>query len=299
MITCQSISKAWWALRPRSKTIRTIDKVLFVNRRQQHHYRPLENLVLQRRDADGPLRLASASFGNVHATHRRRPVGSGFEPLQKRGEIALQFLLILGGRHPVHSRSSVLARLPVRLPEPVHIHMMRKGCEHRLGHPPRKLCYPLLFRVHVVGSQCIHRVSHQRVHVPTRSFPPPALSGQIRRLHRYYDRAKTPCRPPKRLRRLRLLVPSHPLVLRVSGRLWRDRFPSGRVFTVCPPSAHLCRIILRWNDEGLPGSRGVRPVPLPCSRDPGRAVLPCRLRQSGVAPAKLTTKAAAFSPFRG
>jgi len=44
---------------------RAIDKVLLVDRPQQHHHRTLENLVLQRRDADRTLLRWVTCFGDV------------------------------------------------------------------------------------------------------------------------------------------------------------------------------------------------------------------------------------------
>src|SRR5215208_2873633 len=48
---------------------RAIDKVLLVDRPQQHHHRALENLVLQRRDADRALLRWIACFGDVNTPH--------------------------------------------------------------------------------------------------------------------------------------------------------------------------------------------------------------------------------------
>src|SRR5258708_29464353 len=71
------------------KTVRTVQKVLLVDRFQYHDDRPLKNLVFKSRDADG-TRVATRPLRYVHPLDRRRPVRAGLGAVQQRLEVAPQ-----------------------------------------------------------------------------------------------------------------------------------------------------------------------------------------------------------------
>ena len=97
---------------------------------QHLRQRPLDDLVLQRRDpqrAQPPVRL-----GNVHPPHRRRPVPPRLHPRVQVPQIALQVLRILRPPHPVRARRRVLTQGRERRPQPVEGDVMQQRGEPRL-----------------------------------------------------------------------------------------------------------------------------------------------------------------------
>ena len=130
---------------PRPEPARTIQKILLVHRLQHHQHRPLENLVLQRRDAyRAPV--VRPRLVQVHPAHRRRSIPPGLEPLEQPRQVRLQVSLVVRRRHPVHTRRRVLARSPVRL---AHPHLIDVVCQRRQGQlrlPPGQLRYLALSR---------------------------------------------------------------------------------------------------------------------------------------------------------
>jgi len=123
---------------------------------------------------------------------------------------------------------------------------------------------------------------------------------RIRRPHRYYCRAKTPCCHPDALRCLRTSVPpaflfSLSYLLQVPER---RATLQARVLRA-RPDGHPRQYLTRWNSEGLPGSWGVLPMPLPCSRDPGRAVLPCHFGSPVLPPLNRRRGPQRYGHFRG
>ena len=125
---------------------RAIDKVLLVDRSQQHHHRTLENLVLQRRDADRALLRRVACFGDVNTSDGWGSVKARLGSVQKRLEVGLQVLTVFVPRLAVHARRSPLAGAMVRFGEPRQIHQIRQGREAHLRRLARQLCYPFLSR---------------------------------------------------------------------------------------------------------------------------------------------------------
>ena len=71
--------------------------------------RSLEDLVLERRDADRPRELPIV-LRDAHATHGQRVVSTGTKPLQQRPEVLLQAFCILLRSLSVDADRTVLAR---------------------------------------------------------------------------------------------------------------------------------------------------------------------------------------------
>ena len=65
------------------------------------------------------------------------------------------------------------------------------------------------------------------------------------------------------------------------------------------PRGHPCAIASWWSSSGLPGSWRVPPVPLPCSRNPGRASLPCLSSKSVLPPQVRPRRPQQSCNFRG
>src|SRR6267143_2956971 len=125
------------------EAIRTVQKTLLVNCFQHHDHCPLEHLVLEGWNADGPRLRASPCLRDVHSADRRRHVATRLDPLEQRTEIFLQLPRILVGRLPVHPGSSALARAPIRFTQPIAVDVMGERRQCHLWHLARQLCYPL------------------------------------------------------------------------------------------------------------------------------------------------------------
>ena len=159
----------------RPKPIRAVVEILLVDRLQQHHDRPLEHFVLQRRDADGPG-LSASALRDMHPPHRRRPVRARLRAFQERPKVALQVFLVVRRRLAVHAHRAILARPPISLSQPCQIEVLVQGGQSLLRHLFRQLCYPSLSRRHEFGVRCLRHVSLQRSDNSTPRFPPPGPS---------------------------------------------------------------------------------------------------------------------------
>jgi hypothetical protein len=106
-------------------------KVLLVDRLHQHHDRPLEYLVLQRRNSDRAS-VATRAFRNVRPPHGRCAVRAGLGAFQERPEVSLQVLLVVGSRLPVHAHRPVLACTPICLVQPIQVEVLVQGSERHL-----------------------------------------------------------------------------------------------------------------------------------------------------------------------
>ncbi len=130
---------------------RAVQKVLLVDRLQQHHDCLLRHLILQGRDTQRSP--GSIGFGDVVASHRGRTVTARHHPDPEAFKVCLEIFLIVVSRAPVDARRAILARQSPRLEHPVEVNQMVQGCEHPLRVLPRLFGYPLPFRVHVCRAQ--------------------------------------------------------------------------------------------------------------------------------------------------
>jgi hypothetical protein len=129
----------------RPEAVRAVQEVLLIDGLQGHDDRTLEDLVLERGDADGPG-LRSGPLRDVHPPHGRRLVAAGLGPVQQRSEVALQVRCVARRRLSVHPRSPVLTRALVRREHPVDVDVVGGRRQCHLRRSPRQLCYPLLSR---------------------------------------------------------------------------------------------------------------------------------------------------------
>jgi len=121
-------------------------EVLLIDRLQHHDDRPLEDFVLKRWYPDWSGLLRPGSFRDMHPSHRRCPVGTGFGSVQKRTQIGNQVNFVVRSGYPVHTRSAVPARAPVGHEQPGEVEVVVQGSESHLRGLLRKLRYPLLPR---------------------------------------------------------------------------------------------------------------------------------------------------------
>jgi len=175
-----------------AEPVRAGQKVLLVNRLQQHHHRALKNLVLQRGDADRPRLLTRPALGNMHPTHRRRAVRAGLRAVEQMLEVRFQITLVRLRRHAVHAHRAVLARAPIRLFQPIEVHQIGQRSERHLRRLFRQCCYPFLFRGHGVRismhSSCVSKTGPWfGVSLPSNGSPAGRDSPPSSVLSRRYD----------------------------------------------------------------------------------------------------------------
>jgi hypothetical protein len=130
------------------EAIRAVQKVLLVDRFQQHDDRPLQDFILQRRDADGAGLSSRPAFRDVHTPHGGSLVRAGFRAVEQSLQVTLQVLFVFVRRHSVHADRSVLAGSSVRFFQPVDVHQVGQRGERHLRRLFRQSRYPFLFRGH-------------------------------------------------------------------------------------------------------------------------------------------------------
>ena len=148
-----------------------------------------------------------ARLREMHPSHRRRTIPAGFEQLERARQVRLQILLVICRRHAVHSHRSVLARLPVRFPQPCDIHVVRQRRQRRLRLSLSQF-RELYCRVEMVLRPGVRAIDPSRSSLtrPEASFRPvlwggfPDITGTIRGLRPLASR-------PVSLRYLRSAVP--------------------------------------------------------------------------------------------
>ncbi len=230
-------------------------------------HRPLQNLVLEGRNADGSTLLPIA-LRDVDAPHRGGPVRPGLRSLQQRPEVLLQLRRIGFARLAVHSDGAVLARPSVRFAQPLNIHVVCKRGESCLWLVLRQLRYPLEFREDALGAQCLLHRSLQQFHVMASPSLHGVPVGPVPPLLRYYETLRIPSdRPSPASFPSRSRYHRHPSFAPV--RVGR---PSRAGQGCCPASPTGC---LTWRRTGLPGSLGDLCVHA-LLFDPGGSAAPAR-----------------------
>jgi hypothetical protein len=95
----------------------------FVNGRQDGHHRRLDDLVLQRGDAERPL--SAMRLGYVLPARRQR-LRSYVNPTMEVCEVCLQVLRVLGPRHVVHARRGGLLQTQEGRPQGLNADVMKE-----------------------------------------------------------------------------------------------------------------------------------------------------------------------------
>ena len=136
----------------RPEPIREAPEVRLINLIEHGHHGLLNNLVLQRRDAQRSL--PSVSLRNVHSTRGLCPVRATMYAAVQIDEPIFQPRLILAPCHAVHPGSRILLQCFETLPQQIYRHMMQQSSEplllpfprhsahaaQSLGHPFPALC---------------------------------------------------------------------------------------------------------------------------------------------------------------
>jgi hypothetical protein len=115
--------------------------VLRRDRAQPQRHRPLDAVVLERRPPDRPR--AAGRLVEPRPLHWRRRIAPTAPPLVPVGEVRLEGLRIVRGRHPINPRRRLVAGPALGVPEPVDVPQGRQRRAHQRWRLPRLLRYPL------------------------------------------------------------------------------------------------------------------------------------------------------------
>ena len=130
---------------PGPKPVRAVQKLLLIQRLQDHLHRPLQHLVFEGWHTYG-AGLAPRALRYVHAPHRWSKVRSRLRSFQQSPEVTPKILGVLLGRLPVHPHRRVFARTLVGFQQPPQVDVIGQRGEAHLRMNPRQLRYPSLFR---------------------------------------------------------------------------------------------------------------------------------------------------------
>ncbi len=107
-----------------SETVRAVQKVLLVDRFQHLTHDVLDQLVLERRDSNGPL--LALILRDVDASDRLMAITLRLHPSVQVLEILLQVLPVLLLRDSIHTHRRIFSHAAVRSLQRRHIHQMRQ-----------------------------------------------------------------------------------------------------------------------------------------------------------------------------
>ena len=124
---------------PGSKTMRTIEKILFVNGLQPLTHGVLDQLVLTCRNAYWP-RL-TLSFGEVHPANRLMAVPLFLQPRMQVLKIRLQVPSILRLGDAIHPDRRIGSLTAIGALQSGHVDEVRQRVEPSFGFPLRSLNY--------------------------------------------------------------------------------------------------------------------------------------------------------------
>jgi hypothetical protein len=121
----------------RSKSVGKTPKVPLVDGVQDLHRRPLDDLIFQRRDADGPL--TAIRLRDVDPRHGARMVRSPLEPVGQLPQVCLQVVSISRPWLTIDPRGRVPVEAVVRLPQAIDVvDMVPQRRQRRHAVPPRR-----------------------------------------------------------------------------------------------------------------------------------------------------------------
>ena len=127
---------------PRPEAVAEPEELRLKDRHQNHiRHRPLENLVLQRRNAERSL--PSILLGYEHPPGRRRPVRAPVNATVQVGQSAFQSVRVHLPRHTVHARRRVLPQGVERVVQDIDRHMVEQRHKTLFRVPLRSLSYAI------------------------------------------------------------------------------------------------------------------------------------------------------------
>src|SRR5919106_2093102 len=211
---------------PRPEAVGETEEVRLVDGVQHLHYRALDDLVLQRGDAERPL--PAVRLGDVLPPGRLRPVGAPLYASMQIREVGLEVRLVLVPGDAVDARCGFALQLVKRKAQQVDVHMVQERRQPDLLIPPCGATYA----VHCLGYACpalgLVRAAPDRIALG----PAPSLHrlrsrkrGLVRRLHRYYERVRLPPAVHHRIGAFRLADADRAGGRARAARRWISRFP--------------------------------------------------------------------------
>src|SRR6266851_2590970 len=137
---------------PRPEAVAEPQEVRLVDRIQHLGYRPLDNLVFERGNAEGPA--AAVAFRDVRAAYRLGPVLSAVDPFVQALKVTFQRLLVLVHRHPIDPGAGG-PPLPSERPfERGNVDVMQQCCEPRLARASGRVIHTPEVRQQGLPAQC-------------------------------------------------------------------------------------------------------------------------------------------------
>lgn len=198
-------------LRPTgSEAVRESQELRLVNRLHEHPHRLLDDLVLQRRDAQRPH--LAIPLGDEDPAHGQRLVAPAVKAVLKSSELLLQVLAVLRPRRTIDTCRGPSLETLVRLPQQRHRQVAEQVVEPFLLVRLRAFAHPVQMHVDVLPALCRGRSGCPRFslgHAPSLH----RLDGRYPRLRRllagrYYERVRLLDAYPSGLRLLAFpLVP--------------------------------------------------------------------------------------------
>ena len=111
----------------RPEAVAEPQKVCFPDRVQHLDHRALDDLVLQRGNAERPL--PSVRLGDIHPPRRQRPIGAAVNAVLEILEPRLEICAVFPSPHPVHSSRRLPLQRLVGIPQQVDIDVMEERRE--------------------------------------------------------------------------------------------------------------------------------------------------------------------------
>src|SRR5437867_964698 len=275
---------------PRPEPVREPEEVDLIDRVQDRDDRALDQLVLQRGNAERPQ--PPVGLRDERSPDRLRPVRPSLEPSREILEIRFQALAVVPPRLAVDARCRVSLQRVVRGAQPLDVvHVVQERREPLLPVPLGCLTHPLERARRAYPARCPERVTLGRVPLgplPSLRRLRGRLLGLVRRLPRYYGAVRLPALVHHR--RVSLDFPMRSVAPSATDERGLSRFPFavlGRVLGVSDRAGSASASRYRRRRDSLPPSStasaprseswisrlNAQPVPPPvnASRAPSRA----------------------------
>src|SRR5437879_10520523 len=179
---------------PGPEPVRESEKVRFVDGVQHLDRRALDDFVFQRRNSERSL--PPVGLGDIHPTHRLRPVRSSLQPMGEILEIVLEGLAVVPPRLSIHAGRGFLLQTEVGDAQRFQVvDVVEKRREPYLLILTCCLTYPLQRTRRVFPARCPGRVLLWQVPFGQSSSLHPLrhrLPGLVRGLLRYYRSVRLP-----------------------------------------------------------------------------------------------------------
>jgi hypothetical protein len=111
----------------RPEAVAEPEEVLLVDRFEHRGRRPLDDLVLQRRDCQRPL--PAVRLRDIDPPRRQRPVGAPMDTVPQISEVSLKVCGVVLPRHAVHAGRRLALDCSERLPEQIVVDVVQERGE--------------------------------------------------------------------------------------------------------------------------------------------------------------------------